>query len=248
MTASMPTMTSKLAQRRRCTRGALVGFLTVLVGALTSAARAEAVDDRWQPPATIAAAARAAAVAAGARDVEAVAIDARLKLSRCGSALDAKVERAITRGAGTVAVSCAAPTPWRLFVPVRATNDVSVVVLARNVQPGVVLTADDVTIAPRSAASLPYDYLSDAAQAVGLTMRRTQPAGAVITAAALQAPEVVRRGELVTVTSSNGPISVKSEGVALEPARLRQRLKIRSASGRVIEGTAEGPGQVRVGS
>ena len=71
---------------------------------------------------------------------------------------------------------------------------------------------------------------------------------AVITAAALEAPEVVRRGELVTLTSGNGPISVKSEGVALEPARLRQRLKVRSASGRVIEGTAEGPGQVRVGS
>jgi flagella basal body P-ring formation protein FlgA len=41
---------------------------------------------------------------------------------------------------------------------------------------------------------------------------------------------------------------VKSEGVALEPARLHQRIKVRSASGRVIEGTAEGPGQVRVGS
>jgi flagella basal body P-ring formation protein FlgA len=34
----------------------------------------------------------------------------------------------------------------------------------------------------------------------------------------------------------------------LQPARLNQRLKIRSASGRVIEGTAVGPGRVRVGS
>jgi flagella basal body P-ring formation protein FlgA len=79
-------------------------------------------------------------------------------------------------------------------------------------------------------------------------MRRTQPAGAVVTAAALAAPEVVRRGELVTLTSGNGAIDVKSEGIALEPARLNQRLKVRSASGRVIEGTAEGPGRVRVGS
>jgi len=91
-------------------------------------------------------------------------------------------------------------------------------------------------------------HLTDGAQAVGLTMRRTQPAGAVITAAALEFPEVVRRGELVTLTAGDGPITVKSEGIALEPARLKQRLKVRSASGRVIEGTAEGPGQVRVGS
>jgi flagella basal body P-ring formation protein FlgA len=95
---------------------------------------------------------------------------------------------------------------------------------------------------------LPYDYLSNREQAVGLAVRRTQPAGAVVTAAALEAPEVVRRGEMVTLTSGSGPISVKSSGVALEPARLNQRLKVRSASGRVIEGTAEGPGQVRVGS
>ena len=83
---------------------------------------------------------------------------------------------------------------------------------------------------------------------VGLALRRTQAAGAVLTTAALQAPEVVRRGELVTLTAGDGPVSVKSEGVALEAARLKQRIKVRTASGRVIEGTAEAPGQVRVGS
>jgi flagella basal body P-ring formation protein FlgA len=241
-------MTSKTVQLRRSASFALVGFLTVAVGALTVAVRAEELDARWQAPASIAEAARAAAAATRTGDVEAVAIDERLKLTRCTVPLDAKVERAITRGAGTVAVSCAAPKPWRLFVPVRTSNDVDAIVLARNVQPGEVLTAADVAVARRSSAALPYDYLTDAAQAVGLTMRRTQAAGAVVTAAALEAPEVVQRGELVTVTSGTGPISVKSEGVALEAARLNQRLRVRSASGRVIEGTAEGPGRVRVGS
>jgi flagella basal body P-ring formation protein FlgA len=59
---------------------------------------------------------------------------------------------------------------------------------------------------------------------------------------------MVHRGQLVTLIAGDGPVAVRSEGVALEAARLRQRLKVRSASGRVIEGTAEGPGQVRVGS
>ena len=244
----MATSTRKTAQPRRSTAAVLVGILTLAAGALTAGARAEDLDARWQPPDTIAEAARAAAAATGVGNVETVAIDQRLKLSRCAVPLDAKLERAITRGTGTVAVSCSAPTPWRLFVPVRALDDVAVLVLARNVQPGEVLKAQDVTVAPRSSASLPYDYLTDGQQAVGLTMRRTQPAGAVITAAGLEAPEVVRRGELVTLTSGDGAISVKAEGVALEPARLNQRLKVRSASGRVIEGTAEGPGQVRVGS
>lgn len=245
-------MTREGAPASRFARFALVGFLTVAVGSLTVDARADDSpnddDARWQPPATIAEAARAAAAATGTGEVEASAIDERLKLTRCTVPLDAKVERPLTRGAGTVAVSCAAPRAWRLFVPVRMTNDVDAVVLARNVQPGEVLTAADITVARRSSAALPYDYLSDTEQAIGLTMRRTQAAGAVVTAAALEAPEVVQRGELVIVTSGAGPISVKSEGIALEAARLNQRLKVRSASGRVIEGTAEGPGRVRVGS
>jgi flagella basal body P-ring formation protein FlgA len=245
MTASKATKRSKSAQRRCFARQALVGFLTLAVGVLT---HADELAARWQPPETIAAAARAAADAAGAGDVETVSIDSRLKLSRCAAPLDARVERAITRGAGTIMVSCEAPAPWRLFVPVRVRNDASVVVLARNVQPGATLTAADVAVVRRSSASLPYDYLSDATQVLGRTMRRTQAEGSVVTAAALELPEVVRRGELVTVTSGNAEISVKSEGIALEAARLGQKLKVRSPSGRVIEGTAEGPGQVRVGS
>ena len=241
-------MTAKPKQLRVSMRRALVGILTLAVGTLTVGARADEADSRWQPPETIAAAAREAAAATGASNIEAAAIDERLKLNRCAAPLDAKVERALIRGQGTVAVSCSSPTPWRLFVPVRARSDVAVLVLARNVQPGEVLVAEDLAVQQRSSTSLPYDYLSNSTQAVGLAMRRTQPAGAVVTAAALEFPEVVRRGELVTLTAGEGAIAVKSEGVALEPARLKQRLKVRSASGRVIEGTAEGPGQVRVGS
>jgi flagellar basal body P-ring formation protein FlgA len=110
------------------------------------------------------------------------------------------------------------------------------------------LTATDVEPARRSSASLPYDYLTEGTDIVGLALRRTQAAGSVLTTAALHAPEVVRRGELVTLTAGDGPVAVKSEGIAMEAARLRQRIKVRSASGRVIEGTAEGPGQVRVGT
>jgi flagella basal body P-ring formation protein FlgA len=241
-------MSHETAQLRRLASVAVVGILTLAAGALTASASADSADAGWQPPETIAAAARAAAEATGVGTIETLAIDARLKLSRCATELTAKIERPITRGYGTVAVSCESPSPWRLFVPVRATDDVAVVVLARNVQPGETLSAADLTVAQRSSASLPYDYLSDTAQAIGLTMRRTQPAGAALTAAALEQPHVIRRGELVTLTAGEGPIAVKSEGVALEAARLRQRIKVRSASGRIIEGTADGPGLVRVGS
>ena len=247
MRRSQRTPSGNREHLRRFVRAALVGILTVGAGALTAAAIAQAADERWQPPATIAGAARAAAETAADGEAEVSAVDERLKLSRCAGPLDATIERPITRGRGIVLVSCSAPEPWRLFVPVRMRNDVGVLVLTRNVQPGEVLTAEDFAVERRSSASLSHDYLSDSAQAVGLAVRRSQMAGAVVTSAALEAPEVVRRGELVTLAAGDGPVVVKSEGVAMEAARLKQRLKVRSASGRVIEGTAEGPGLVRVG-
>lgn len=239
--------TRKHGHLRRFARSMLVGILTLAAGALTAGAIAQAADERWQPPAAIAEAARAAAENAADGDAEVASIDERLKLARCSRPLDATIERPIERGRGTVLVSCSAPETWRLFVPVRMHNDVAVLVLARNVQPGEVLAADDVTLERRSSASLPHDYLTDGAQAVGLALRRTLATGAVLTSAALEAPEVVRRGELVTLAAGAGPVIVKSEGVALEAGRLEQRIKVRSASGRVVEGTAEGPGLVRVG-
>jgi flagella basal body P-ring formation protein FlgA len=225
----------------RIRRAALVGILTSVAGALT----VRAAD--WQPPESIREAARAAVRQTGATDVEAVAVDDRLKLPACGEALTTEIQRVIQRGQGTVTVSCPDPTPWRLFVPVRVVEQVSVLVLRRNVQAGETLAAADVEARQQSAASLPFDYLSTPEQAIGQTLRRSQPAGAVLLSATLDRPAGVERGALVTLVAASGSVTVKAEGVALEPGRLKDRVRVRSASGRIVEGLVEAPGRVRVG-
>ncbi len=225
----------------RIARAALVGILTFAAGSLTVRAAG------WQSPESIRAAARTAALQNGASNVEAVAVDDRLKLPACGDALKTEMQRVMQRGSGTVAVSCKGPEPWRLFVPVRATEQLPVVVLRRGVQPGEVLAADDLEVRQQAAAALPFDYLGKTDLAVGQTVRRSQPAGAVLLASALEQPQGVERGALVTLIATSGTVEVKAEGVALEPGRLKERVRVRSASGRVVEGVVEAPGQVRVG-
>jgi len=220
---------------------ALVGILTFAVGSLTVRAAA------WQSPDSIREAARTTALQNGASNVEAVAVDERLKLPECGDALKTEMQRVIQRGSGTVTVSCLGPTPWRLFVPVRVAEQLPVVVLRRNVQPGEVLAADDLELRQQAAAALPYDYVGKSDLAVGQTVRRSQTAGAVLLASALEQPQGVERGALVTLIAANSAIEVKAEGVALEPGRLKDRIRVRSASGRVVQGVIEAPGQVRVG-
>jgi len=225
----------------RIAHAALVGILTFAAGSLTVRAAG------WQSPDSIRTAARAAALQNGAADVEVVAVDDRLKLPECGDALRTEMQRVIQRGSGTVAVSCQGPEPWRLFVPIRVTQQLPVVVLRRSVQPGEVLGANDLEVRQLASAGLPFDYVGKAELAVGQTVRRSQPAGAVLLAAALEQPLGVERGALVTLIATNATVQVKAEGVALEPGRLKERVRVRSASGRVVEGVVEAPGQVRVG-
>ena len=243
-------MTAPNLAARRAHGAALVGILTLAAGALTPGPGA-AADAQWQPIESIRAAAVAATRASlGKTDaaIEAVAIDERLKLPVCTRALDARLEREVRNGQGTVAVSCAGAEPWRLFVPVRVVEQVSVIVARHVLAAGAVLTADDLEVRTQASTSLPLDYLSDPAQAIGLTVRRTVPSGTLLAGAALGAPELIERGALVTLVSGSGSVHVRSEGVALEAARRNGRVRVKTASGRIVEGVVEASGEVRVGT
>ena len=242
--------TARCLAARRSRAAALVGILTLAVGALTPRAPV-AADPQWQPIDVI----KAAAVAAmrtsiGKTDasIESSAIDERLRLPACTRPLEARLEREVRNGQGTVGVACTGAEPWKLFVPVRVVEQVSVVVARHGLAVGAVLTADDVEVRTQASTSLPLDYLSDPAQAVGLTVRHTVPAGTLLAGGALEAPEIIARGALVTLVSGSGPVRVKSEGVALEGARLKGRIRVKTPSGRIVEGVVEASGEVRVGT
>jgi flagellar basal body P-ring formation protein FlgA len=231
---------------------ALVGILTIAAGVLTpaqpSAAQAAAP---WHSVAEIRDAARGFALqsvdASASASVEIGAIDDRLKLRACSTPLATEAQNEFRDGRGTVVVSCAGEDPWRLFVPVRLISEARVVVARRNVQAGEKLTADDLEQVVRASTTLPYEYLTDLGDAVGLTARRTIAAGTILVPAALARPELVARGALVTLVSGAGGIMVKTEGVALEGGRLNQLVRVESPSGRVVEGVVESANQVRVG-
>ena len=242
-------MTAPRLATRRATQAALVGILTLAAGALTLGAAG--ADTEWQPIETIRAAAVAATRASLGKTkaaVEAAALDPRLKLPACAQPLEARVEREVRSGQGTVAVACAGAEPWRLFVPVRVVEEVGVVVARRGLAAGAVLSADDLDVRTLASTSLPLDYLSDPTQAIGLTLKRTLPAGTLLAGAALETPQLIERGALVTLVSGTGTVRVKSEGVALEAARRNGRLRVKTPSGRIVEGVVEASGEVRVGT
>jgi len=218
---------------------------------LMATAASGATPQNWQAPESIRAAATEFALrqvgAAGNVVVEAVAVDERLRLPHCSAPLTAQAKRPLSGGSGTVAVSCPGPSSWRLFVPVRLSVETPVVVTRRNIQRGDILSPADLTVVVKRSSSLPYEYLSRIEDAVGLTVRRPISEASVVVPAALQRPEVVARGALVTVVARIGGIEVKSDGLAVQSAGLNQRVRVQTQSGRVVEGFVESPNLVRVG-
>jgi flagella basal body P-ring formation protein FlgA len=241
---------ANLLARRALRLARFVGILTLAAGTLTLQALAQTPER--QSPESIRNAARELVLrtlgAPSTTTVETNAVDDRLLLAACPEPLDAQLQRDLVNGQGTVAVSCRGATPWRLFVPVRVIEQVTVVVARRSLAAGEVLTAEDLATRTQASTSLPYDFLTDAHAAIGLTLRRSVPAGTLLSPSALVHPELIERGGLVTLVSGSGAIRVKSEGVALEAGRVKERIRVRSASGRVVEGVVEASGEVRVGT
>ena len=243
-------MHSRLQSVHRSWREGVLLSVLLSLSAGSFPGQAEAAE--WQSPESIRAAAEQLVLQALAGQsqvsVEARGVDPRLKLPACTVPLQARAERSLRNGQGTVTVSCTGQSPWKLFVPVRAVHNVEVVVASRSLARGLRLGREDLKVELRPSNILPVAYLTRLEDALGLSVQRTIPPGTVLVPGALDRPRLVQRGSLVTLVAGRSGIIVKSDGVALEDATLNQRVRVKTRAGRVVEGIVEASSQVRVGS
>lgn len=218
--------------------------------ALLALAALPALAQDWQTPESIRAAAleAARALAPAGAQLDAQALDPRLRLPACGRALAGELSpNAALAASLNVAVRCEAPTAWTLYVPVRVTHRKPVLILRRAVAPGETITAEMLDTQERDVAALHQGHLVDLSAAVGQRVVRSLPAGAVLPPGAIAPPLVVRRGDAVTVQAQAGVIQVRSQGKALADAALGQPVTVENSSSRQrVQGIARGAGLVEV--
>jgi flagella basal body P-ring formation protein FlgA len=172
--------------------------------------------------------------------------------SRTGPAvvLDAQALQGLARRAG---LSWDNPQGLRRIV-VRAgapaasvtRGHVEVLTYSRSLNAGEVLSPAD--LAWVRAAGAPSDAPDDADQVIGMVARRPLRAGTAASLRDVSAPEVIRAGDLVEVTWSDGYVTLTMQGRALRSAARGQSLPIQnSASKKVVEAIATGPAQAATG-
>ncbi|MES2305386.1 MAG: flagellar basal body P-ring formation chaperone FlgA [Gemmatimonadota bacterium] len=119
----------------------------------------------------------------------------------------------------------------------------SVVVTARALEPGHLVSADDIVTEQRIRWGAPPK--STTTTIVGWEVRRSVRAGEPLQGLMLQAPKMIAPGDAVTLRWHRGAVALEVEAVALTAARLGEVVYARAGSSR-LAGTVTGPNAARL--
>ncbi|MBL8000215.1 MAG: flagellar basal body P-ring formation protein FlgA [Candidatus Kapabacteria bacterium] len=134
----------------------------------------------------------------------------------------------------------------KVYVPIRITKKMKVLVLTRQVQRGDVVSAADVEY-----KLMDITYLSDspAPTPVGMRLAVNSAKGTIVTAAMLSPANGIQKGDVVTLEIISGGIVVRATGQALDSAVQGQTLRVRRDDSSVILTGIAGDGKtVRLSS
>ncbi|TCP37516.1 flagellar basal body P-ring formation chaperone FlgA [Sphingomonas sp. BK235] len=130
----------------------------------------------------------------------------------------------------------------------RLERPVEVTVLARPVVAGAIVAAEDLRDWT-AGDQPPMRGALSAPNIVGRAAARRLPAGAVVREGDLRAPQVIRRGEPVTIVLRDGALTISTSGQALNAGGLGETVRVLSDSTRrTLSGRVEAPGRVLVSS
>lgn len=181
-------------------------------------------------------------------EIEIGSLDPRLRLRQCTAALQAfALGGRDTVGATSVGVRCEDAQPWTLYVTARVVVFDDVLVASRSLRRGEPLGPGDLRRERKDLSRLAYGYLTDADSAQGKILKRSYLPGQVVQPNHLQAPQLVKRGQQVTLHAEAGGIEIHMGGEALSDGAAGERIQVRNnSSNRIVEGEVVAKGVVKV--
>lgn len=171
-------------------------------------------------------------------------IDRRVALRACG-----KIEAFLPSGSSligrtAIGVRCNEVNGWSIFIPVQIKITRELLTSAHPLSMGQVVHEED--LARQSTELSQNTGITDASRVVGKVLRYSIAAGYILREDMLRAPYSVKQGQSVKLSVQGGGFSLSSSGVALNNAAEGENVQIRTASGRVVSGTASAEGTVQI--
>lgn len=217
---------------------------------LGTAARAETLHPLEDVVAAATRAATDAAQAQGYSDLEITArpLDSRLRLQACAEPLETfSSPNASVLGPVSVGVRCAQPSAWTLYVRLDVSTRATLPVLTDNLPRGTVISERDLILVERTITNATDAVILDPQQAIGLELVRPASAGSTLRHSQLRPPQLIARGQTVTLIAGSEGLQVTMQGRAMANAAAGDRLLVTNlASGRRVEGIVSADGSVHI--
>ena len=173
-------------------------------------------------------------------------LDAQTRLAACNAFEPFLPPGRQLWGKTNLGVRCLGPSGWTIYVPVQISVLGNYLVASRQLPGGSLITPTDFVLQQGDLCSLPASVLTDAAQAIGKTLKSTLAAAQPLRGDQLIAPWAVQQGQNVKTVSRGAGFTVSSDGMALNNAAEGQVVQVRTSSGQTVSGIARAGGVVEV--
>lgn len=161
----------------------------------------------------------------------------------CAAPLLALTQSARLWGAVTLSARCG---DERRFIQTQVTATGRYLVAARAIRSGQALTAADIKTVRGRLDTLPPRALGDQRRALGAVSLRNIGRGQPLTAPMLRRPWRVKAGQPVQVWVQGEGFNISGNGKAMNNAAAEESVRVRMASGRIVSGTVDENGGVRI--
>jgi flagella basal body P-ring formation protein FlgA len=146
-------------------------------------------------------------------------------------------------------IPTSAATRGSLRLSGRASVTAEVVTVTNTVERGALLKDSDIVVERRPRATILRDAIADRDRAVGFAARNTLRPGQMLRSADLMRPELVQRGETVTLVFEVPGLTLTVRGKATEGGAEGDVISVlNEQSKRTVQGVIVGPGRVVISS
>ena len=143
-------------------------------------------------------------------------------------------------------VRCKEGARWTVFVPIDVRIFIQAAVVARPVQAGQMITAEDIRITEVDITREAQTISADGRELIGRVATRNLLPGSTLQAGFSRPRVVMQQGDLVKLVYLGRGFTVEGEGRAVGAASEGEPVRVQVESGRVIAGTARDGRRVEI--
>lgn len=175
-------------------------------------------------------------------------MDDRVKIKKCDIPLTYYIPPGTRINSRmNVHISCQGKTPWNIHLPVSIRLIKPIVVATRPIAKNEMITSEMVQLSPMNVTQVHRAYFDDVSEVVNNLARQPLRAGTIISPRHVEAPNLIKKGELVRIFYENQGLTIRTAGVAMANGKANTRILVKNTkTNRLIEAVVVRKGIVKI--